>query len=260
MKDSNRNNHIPRRLVAGLLGTAGALVVWHFISIGVGSELILPGPAEVFQKIGTLFRSRGFWTAVMGSFKRVAWAFGLSIAAGGLTGLLSGLYPLIKDILAPIITTIRSTPVLALILVAMFWLPSRNVPIFAAFLMAYPIMHTSLYSGIVSTDKELLEMSTVFKVPAAVQFFTLRIPSARRYFLSGMKNTLGLCWKVVVAGEVLSQPRFALGTGMQDARLSLETSSVFAWAITTVLLCGLSEFLLGIAVKHFSGDQEEAKA
>jgi NitT/TauT family transport system permease protein len=260
MMDGTRNSHFPRRLVAGLLGTSIALLLWHFISVGVGSPLILPDPAEVLQKIRILFHSHGFWTAVAGSFKRVAWAFGLSIAAGGLTGLLSGLYPLIKDILAPIMTTIRSTPVLALILVAMFWLPSGYVPIFSAFLMAYPIMHTSLYSGMVSTEKELLEMAAVFKVPPVVQFFNLRLPSARRYFLSGMKNTLGLCWKVVVAGEVLSQPRFALGTGMQDARLSLETSSVFAWAITTVLLCGLSEFLLGIAVKRFSGGREEAKA
>lgn len=260
MNKRRQSTHISRRLVAGLLGTAAALLIWHFSANAVNSSLILPGPAEVFQNLGVLFQSRKFWISVAGSFERVMWAFGLSIAVGALTGILSGLYPLVKDFLAPVITTIRATPVLALILIAMFWLPSRNVPIFSAFLMAYPIMHTSLYSGIGSTDKELLEMATVFKVPATVQFFNLRLPSARRYFLSGVKNTLGLCWKVVVAGEVLSQPPFALGTGMQDARLSLETASVFAWAITTVLLCGISEYILGIVVRRFAGEREGGKA
>jgi NitT/TauT family transport system permease protein len=74
----------------------------------------------------------------------------------------------------------------------------------------------------------------------------LRIPSASMYLLSAMKNALGLCWKVVVAGEVLAQPLRALGTGMQDSRLALETAGVFSWAIVTVVLCGLSEFALGL--------------
>jgi ABC-type nitrate/sulfonate/bicarbonate transport system permease component len=69
-------------------------------------------------------------------------------------------------------------------------------------------------------------------------------------FLAGAKSALGLSWKVVVAGELLSQPRFALGTEMQDARLSLDTASVLAWAAATIFLCGISEFLLGIAARR----------
>ncbi len=254
MIERERNEVIPRRLIGGLLGAALALLFWHLVSRGLASSLILPGPGEVLRKLGILLGTQKFWIAVAGSLGRVVWAFGLSILAGGLTGILSGLHPFVKDVLAPLITVIRSTPVLALILVAMFWLPSGNVPIFSAFLMAYPIMHTSLFAGVLSADKELLEMASVFKVPASVKFFSLLLPSARGHFLSGVKNSLGLCWKVVVAGEVLSQPRFALGTGMQDARLSLETASVFAWAIMTVLLCGMSEFILGIAAKRFAGN------
>ncbi|PKL06769.1 MAG: ABC transporter permease, partial [Spirochaetae bacterium HGW-Spirochaetae-9] len=46
-------------------------------------------------------------------------------------------------------------------------------------------------------------------------------------------------------------PAFALGTGLQDARLSLETSAVLAWAVATVFLCGASEYFLGMAVRRF---------
>ncbi len=78
------------------------------------------------------------------------------------------------------------------------------------------------------------------------------MPSALPYILSGAKNALGLSWKVVVAGEVLSQPRMALGTGMQEARLSIETATVFAWAIITIFLCGLSEYLFGLLADRLS--------
>lgn len=243
------------RLGSGLLGVAAALLVWKLISIAIGSSIILPGPGEVAQNLGALLFSSRLWQAIAGTLERVLLSFILSVLTGAATGAASGLHPWFKDFLAPLLTTIRATPVLALILIAMFWLPSSGVPIFSAFLMAYPIIHTSTYAGIVSIDRELLEMADVFKVPPSIQFFRLKLPAARGHFLSGTKNALGLCWKVVVAGEVLSQPAFALGTGLQDARLSLETGTVLAWAVVTVFLCGISEFLLGLVAKRFAPPQ-----
>lgn len=237
------------RFAAGLLGVGAAFLAWKLAAGAIASPLILPPPGEVAASFWRLLSEATFWRAVLGSFGRVAAAFGLSIFAGAATGAASGLSSIVKDFLAPLLTTIRATPVLALILVAMFWLPSAGVPVFTAFLMAYPVMHTSVYAGIAETDKELLEMASVFKVPARVRFFKLRLPSAETHFLAGAKNALGMCWKVVVAGEVLSQPARALGTGLQDSRLSLDTAGVLAWAAATVLLCGASEFALGLAAR-----------
>ena len=242
---------LARRIAAGMLGAGIAISIWHLFSVIIASSLILPSPFEVVSNLLLLIDSASFWKAVAGSMERVFFSFIISIGIGTLTGVASGLSAWFKDSLAPLITTIRATPVLALILVAMFWLPSTGVPIFSAFLMAFPIIHTSVYAGVVSVDRELLEMATVFKVPPSVKFFKLRLPAARGHFLAGAKNALGLCWKVVVAGEVLSQPRFGLGTGLQDARLSLETGGVLAWAVVTVFLCGISEFALGVAAKKF---------
>jgi ABC-type nitrate/sulfonate/bicarbonate transport system permease component len=53
----------------------------------------------------------------------------------------------------------------------------------------------------------------------------------------------------VVAGEVLSQPLRALGSGMQESRVLLETPRVLAWAAASILLCGLTEWAFGLAAK-----------
>lgn len=238
-----------KRFAIGLLGIAVAFITWKLVSGAIASSLILPPPEDVLASLGKLLSSASFWHAVLGTFGRVVAAFALSITLGTITGAASGLSPWVKDFLAPLLTTIRATPVLALILVAMFWLPSTGVPIFTAFLMAYPVMHTSVYAGIAGTNKELLEMASVFKVPGRTRFLKLRIPSSEAHFLAGAKNALGMCWKVVVAGEVLSQPAKALGAGLQDSRLSLDTAGVLAWAAATVFLCGISEFSLGLAAR-----------
>ncbi|TXT47573.1 MAG: NitT/TauT family transport system permease protein [Spirochaetes bacterium] len=227
-------------------GIIALLTAWEIASQSIGSSLILPGPFEVG---GSLLRFGGeakFWLAVLGTFRRVLTAFALTMVLGSTAGVAAALSRGIDRFIAPLLASIRATPVLALILLAMFWLPSDSVPIFSSFLMAFPVVFTSVKAGIAAVDKELLEMALVFKVPKLRQLSMLRIPSASMHFLSAMKNALGLCWKVVVAGEVLAQPLRALGTGMQDSRLALETSEVFSWAIVTIVLCGISEFSLGL--------------
>jgi NitT/TauT family transport system permease protein len=227
-------------------GIIALLAVWEIASRTIGSSLILPGPREVAGSILRFGGEQKFWLAVLGTFRRVLTAFALTMLLGSAAGVAAALVRGFDRFIAPMLASIRATPVLALILLAMFWLPSDSVPIFSSFLMAFPVVFTSVKAGIASVDKELLEMASVFKVPKLRQLAMLRIPSASMYLLSAMKNALGLCWKVVVAGEVLAQPLRALGTGMQDSRLALETAGVFSWAIVTVLLCGISEFALGL--------------
>lgn len=256
MGNSTGNNSARRkRLLLSALGTGLALGAWAVAARAVSSPLILPDPALALKTLAAQAATPGFWISVGGTSLRVAEAFLASAVLGGATGIWTGIYPSFGQVLSPTLTAIRATPVLALILVAMFWMPSGGVPVFVAILMALPVFHTASLSGMQALDKDLLEMSISFQVPASTRLARLRIPAARGHLLSGAKSALGLCWKVVVAGEILSQPRFALGTAMQDARLSLETASVFAWAIATVILCGVSEYLLGLAARRFSPNE-----
>jgi NitT/TauT family transport system permease protein len=252
--------HLAVKLGFGILGVGAAILTWRLAAGFIGSSLILPLPGEVAFSLMRISAHSDFWVSVLGSLRRVVLAFSLSLLVGGITGTLAAMNKPFKSFLAPLLTTIRATPVLALILIAMFWLPASGVPIFSAFLMAYPLIHGSVCAGIEAVDPELLQMAMVFKVPSRIILFKLRLPSASPFFLTGAKSALGLSWKVVVAGELLSQPAFALGTGMQDARLSLDTASVLAWAGATVFLCGMSEFALGIASRRLEKRRMELPA
>lgn len=213
-------------------------------------EIILPSPASVLGAAIALYPTPRFLSNLLATFFRGLAAFGLSAAIGIAAGLASGLRPLFGAALAPLLTVIRATPVLALVLIALLWFPAGFVPIFTAFLMAFPIMATSAAQGARAADSRLLEMATVFRVPRREVFLKLRLPSAAPHLISGARSALGLSWKVVVAGEILSQPARALGTGMQSSRMLLESASVFAWASAAILLCGLTEWIFGLAARR----------
>jgi NitT/TauT family transport system permease protein len=234
------------RLAIGGASIVLLLLIWKLLAAAVGADIVLPPPERVLGQALALYPTPKFLAALGATFLRGLTAFTLSLLLGATVGFAAGLSPRFDAALAPLLTMIRATPVLALILIALFWFPSSVVPIFAAFLMAFPIMVTSAASGAKAADPRLLEMSRLFRVPKREEFFGLRLPAAAPSLLAGAKSALGLSWKVVVAGEVLSQPIHALGSGMQDSRVLLETPSVLAWAAASVLLCGLTEWLFGI--------------
>jgi NitT/TauT family transport system permease protein len=231
-------------------GCAAILIAWKLLSLAMGKELVLPSPEKVIVTAFSLYPTPRFLEALAATFLRGLAAFGLSALLGIAAGLAAGLRPLFGAALAPLLTAIRATPVLALVLIALLWFPSGFVPIFSAFLMAFPIMVTSAAEGAAAADPRLLEMASLFRVPRRAALMKLRLPSATPHLIAGAKSALGLSWKVVVAGEILSQPRQALGTGMQDSRLLLETASVFAWAFAAVLLCALTEAVFSIVARR----------
>jgi NitT/TauT family transport system permease protein len=219
------------------------LASWKAVSLGIGSELILPSPERVFSRLWELLPSPVFLTATMATATRVFEAFALSMALGAAVGILSGLSSTWKALLAPPLIAIRATPVLALVLVALFWIGPEKVPGFAAILMALPVVAASVEEGARSMDRKLLEMGKAYGLGGRRIMLDIRLPSMAPFFVSGAAGAMGLCWKVVIAGEVLTQPGFAIGKELQDARVILETVDVFCWAIASVLLCALAEAL-----------------
>jgi NitT/TauT family transport system permease protein len=216
----------------------------------MGKDLVLPSPGRVLGAALALYPTPRFLADLGATFLRGLAAFALSSILGIAAGLAAGLRPLFGAALKPLLTAIRATPVLALVLIALLWFPSGFVPIFSAFLMAFPIMVTSATEGALAADKRLLEMASLFRVPKRKLFMKLRLPSASPHLIAGARSALGLSWKVVVAGEILSQPDRAIGSGMQDSRLMLETASVFAWAFAAVILCALTEWAFSFAARR----------
>ena len=239
-----------RRLLPALAVASGALALlglWALAAHAVGSELVLPSPLRVARSVVELFPTPRFLTALQATFLRGIAAFALSMAAGTAVGLACGLSPGLGYALTPALTVIRATPVLAVILLALIWFSPGAVPVFAAVLMAFPVVVADVRQGVRSADPKLLEMARLFRLRRVDRLTSVYAPAVAPHLSSAAHSALGLCWKVVVAGEVLSQPVRALGTGMNRARIELETAEVLAWTLAGILLCALTDLAFKLA-------------
>ena len=67
---------------------------------------------------------------------------------------------------------------------------------------------------------------------------------------------MGLAWKAGVAAEVLCQPKWALGTGLQVSKAYLDAPGLFAWTGVTVALSLVTEGLLRLTFRRWRGGEE----
>lgn len=223
---------------AGCLALA---LAWEAGARLVGSELILPGPRSVFSGLLELAASERFPAALLGSLARVAAALALSVPAAVAVGLASGLDARARAFFRPLFAVVGATPVLSIILIAILVFGQDRTPVFAAFLMIFPVMAAAAAEGARATDPRLVEAARAFGLSRTTRLFRLYLPSLAPYLAAGTRASLSLGWKVVVAAEVLAQPARSLGAGMQAAKANLETAELFAWTAAAVLASAATE-------------------
>ena len=217
------------------------ILIWHVCSVFINEELLLPSPFQVLKSLALLMGKFYFWKSVLSSVIRVIIGILLSVIIGIVLGLTAGLNKFFEELLEPVIVTVKATPVISIIIIALVWFSSSNVVIFTAILICFPIVYTNVIQGVKSIDKSLIQMAVVFKVKRKYILKDIYLPSIKNYIVSGILMCMGIGWKVSVASEVLSIPRYSIGLNLLSAKTTLETAELFAWTIVVVILSFMFE-------------------
>jgi len=223
------------------------LALWQAIYLIVGNDFIIPRPLNVFIRLGELALTRSFWLSVFSTLMRVFVGICLSLLAGSILGILSGLNKFCNELLTPVVVAIKATPIMSFIIIALIWFGSQNVPIFVCFLIAFPIIWTNIREGTKNVDQKLLEMAMVYRVSKLRVFKNIYMPELRPYFLSGLVTIIGLGWKATVTAEVLSLPLHAVGGRLYDARVFWNSIDIFAVTISIIII----SMIIEAVVAHF---------
>ncbi len=226
------------------------IIIWQIAYMIIGRDIFVPSPFSVFKRLGVLIFLPSFWMTVYYSMIRVLAGFWISVIAGLLLGVISGMYKVVHDILNPLMVVIKSTPVMSFIIVALLWFTSTNVPVFICFLICFPIIWSNVAEGIKNTDSKLLEMAKAYNVSGKEILRKIYLPSIKPYFFAACFTSVGLGWKASVAAEVLSHPRNAIGSSLYSAKVYIDSADLFAWTLVVIVLSLIFELLF----RKFAGD------
>ena len=222
------------------------LLIWEAASVLIGQEILLVSPVSVVVKLKSLVFESNFWQTILFSFCRIVAGFLIATLTGTVFAALSACFRAVEELLAPVMLTIKATPVASFIILVLIWVPSRNLSVITSFLMVLPIIYTNVLIGIRSTDPKLLEMAELFRVPLSRKIIYIYLSQVMPYFQTACSVGLGMCWKAGVAAEVIGIPTGSIGEKLYKAKIYLETPDLFAWTLVIIVISILFErfFLL----------------
>ncbi len=224
-----------------LLSIAVWIGVWFILSLIVGEEIFLPSPLRTLRALFELLPTSSFWTSVFFSLSRIVSALALSFLAASLSAAVSFFLPPLEILLSPIVKAMRSVPVASIIILTLLWVRSRNLSVVISFLMVFPIIYSSVLSGLKATPRELLEAADNYSVGIKKRIRYIYMPSLFPFVRAGLESAVGLGFKSAVAAEVIALPRSSIGSAIYEAKVYLLTPDLFAWTIVIVILSWLFE-------------------
>ena len=230
-----RANKHPVRLWAAALW----LIVWQGAAMLVGQDFLLASPLTALLRFFALARTAQFWSAALFSLIRIFGGFLLGLAAAALTAALSARFRRVRELFAPLILVLRAIPVASFVVVALIWVPSRNLSTLIAFLIVFPVLYGAILDEIGRADPRMLEMARLFCMPRGRQLVYLYILPALSHLEASCATAMGLAWKSGVAAELISIPAGSIGEKLYKAKVYLMTGDLFAWTLLIVLLSAL---------------------
>jgi NitT/TauT family transport system permease protein len=160
---------------------------------------------------------------------------------GLIGGALTAFSPFIRNLFSPVLSVVKSTPIASFIILLFLWLDRDTVACVISALIVLPVVWSNVESGILGTDKSLLEMADAYKMTKLAKLRHIYAPSALPYFTASLRSSLGMSWKAGIAAEALILPTISIGKMIFQSKYNLETVDLFAWTSVTVILSVIIE-------------------
>ncbi len=233
------------------------LAVWQAGSMYLAwrypqGHLLLASPVEAVLRLGQLILTVPFWQAVGTSALRIFGGFGAACLLAVPAAACAARWNWVRELLTPAVAALKAVPVVSFIILALVWLEGEELSFFIAALMVFSPVYLNLLAGITATDKKLLEMARVFRVPLRQRLWGIYLPQVLPYFRSAVSLALGLCWKAGAAAEVIGLPAGTIGERLYTAKIYFQTADLFAWTVVIVAVSVAFEKLFLRAVDRLA--------
>lgn len=229
-----------------LLTAAGFVMLlagWQVLSLNM-HEIILASPAQTISALWNMLGTSYWIDHSLITLHRISLGIALGGTGGFVLGLGAGLSKDIKCLLEPLRWLIMSVPPVIIVVLAMLWLGmGSNMAIFIVSVMVAPNIFINTAKGIEMVDKNLVEMSHLYKFNFFMLVKDVYIPAIAGPLSAAVVMVTCQGARVVVMAELLGA-NDGIGYALGVTRSNLEIPELFAWVLTSLAIVGVFEFIL----------------
>lgn len=217
-------------------------MLWWAGSLFAGEKL-LPSPPAVFAIIfreadsGELFVHTGI------TLWRVIASFTVAMVIGTLIGFLMGAYRKTNLILDPWLLFFLNLPALIVIILAYIWMGLTEIAaITAVAVNKIPNVIVTIREGVRAMDRNLEQMTEVFKFGRWKKLRHLILPELAPYIAVATRSGIALIWKIVLVVELLGRSD-GVGFQLHLYFQLFDVAAIMAWGLTFIIIMQTVELL-----------------
>lgn len=224
------------------LGIIFAGVVIQLLGRVKGDSLVFPGVPEILKAFFRLLADRNTYVQIFTTLIHLFISLVLSSFIGILLGLLEGCSDNFRRFLKPVMTMLRSIPIIVLVVIIMVLAKYSHVPYIAAALVLVPLISEAAAEGCKRIDSTLIDVYRLNSGFNLRVLFSVHLPLMAGYLKQAYVNAVGIGIKIIITAEYLVQSRNSLGKAVFSSSYFNEYAEIYAWALIMILLvCALTE-------------------
>jgi NitT/TauT family transport system permease protein len=240
------------RDLAAIVGV-GILVLlgWQaIVIIGDYPRFLLPGPLDVFGRLGTAIAQGTLAPHLLTTLTEVLLGLLLGVSTALATGLLLARSRVAERLLSPYIVAAQATPILALAPLIVLWFGSGLLSkVLICALICYFPMVVATTVGLRSIDPGLLELGRSLRATRRQLLLTIEVPAALPQILGGLRIATTLAVVGAIVAEWVGGDR-GLGVLINLARGSLFDTPLMFATLFTIAAIGVVLYLLVVLLER----------
>lgn len=200
-------------------------------------SFLLPSPSSIVSRM--IEKPMLFWVHGWYTLYETFAGFAIAVLVGLIAAALIVVIPSIRDVLMPILLIAQLVPKVAIAPILLVWFGYGVAPkIVIAFLVAFFPIVVNTANGLMTVERELLDLGRSLEASRWQIFWKFRMPAAIPELFSGMKIAITLAVIGAIIGEFVGGDR-GLGYLIIIANQELDTPLAFA-ALVVISLGGIA--------------------
>lgn len=130
------------------------ILIWEIIALAVANAIVLATPFQVIGYLKEHITDEVFWYSIGKSLGNILLGFFASYVIGILLGILSYLYKWIEELLKPLFSMIKATPVATITVLLLLWFGAANLSVIICFLIVLPNVYEQMLVGLKNMNRQ----------------------------------------------------------------------------------------------------------
>ncbi|MDB6168930.1 MAG: binding-protein-dependent transport system inner rane component [Verrucomicrobia bacterium] len=244
---------MPKRLLHLLLPAfTGALFVaiWYAIRYAMSEEMrfLLPTPGEILAALHDNRDALG--RAALNTTEGALLGFVFAVVISAALALALSLSSLVRISLYPYLMILQMTPVIIFAPILVLWVGAgiKSVVVITFLICFFPLV-VNTTQGLISTDRNLVELFRMYRARRLQEILHLRVPAALPYFFTGLRIAATLAPIGALVGDYTAGSSAGDGGGLGFQAIIYSSQAKYpALFATAAVTCVLGFVFVAVVV------------